>query len=54
MEKFSKTSLLLRKAIMVLQFSVSILLVVGAVTIYKQLNYVSGKDLGYSRRIYYS
>jgi putative ABC transport system permease protein len=49
MEKFSKTSLLLRKAIMVLQFSVSILLVVGAVTIYKQLNYVTGKDLGYSK-----
>jgi len=39
---------LLRKILIVLQFSVSIILIITTVTLYEQLQYMRGKDLGYN------
>jgi putative ABC transport system permease protein len=39
-------SLLLRKGLVVLQFSISILLIIGTLTIYRQWNYLQNKKLG--------
>ncbi len=39
-------SLLLRKGLVVLQFSISILLIIGTITIYRQWNYMQSKKLG--------
>ncbi len=49
MEKFSGRAMLFRKAIMVIQFSISILLVVGTMTIFRQLKYIDSKNLGYNK-----
>ena len=49
MEKFSKGAMTLRKGIMIIQFSISVLLIVGTITIYKQMKYVSEKSLGYKK-----
>ncbi len=49
MEKFSKRAMVVRKGIIVIQFSVSIVLLVGTITVYKQLNYTSNKSLGYEK-----
>jgi len=49
MEKFSKGAVTLRKGIMIIQFSISVLLLVGTITIYKQMKYVSEKSLGYKK-----
>ncbi|TWR27953.1 FtsX-like permease family protein [Mucilaginibacter achroorhodeus] len=40
---------LLRNSLVVLQFSVSIFLIIGTIVIYNQLNYIQQKDLGYDR-----
>ena len=40
----------LRKALVVFQFSLSIILITGIVIIYSQLNYVKNKDLGYNTK----
>jgi putative ABC transport system permease protein len=47
--KFSKNAMTFRKVIMVVQFSVSIILLIGTITIYKQLKYVANKPLGYNK-----
>jgi putative ABC transport system permease protein len=47
--KRSKTGGLLRKALVIVQFSISILLIIGTMVIYKQLNFMSDKQLGYSK-----
>jgi putative ABC transport system permease protein len=39
-------SLLLRKGLVVLQFSISILLIIGTITIHRQWNYLQNKKLG--------
>jgi len=39
----------LRRALVVLQFSLSIILIVGTITIYRQLDYIMTKDLGLDR-----
>ncbi|MGZ3755683.1 MAG: ABC transporter permease [Mucilaginibacter sp.] len=39
----------LRSFLVVLQFSISIFLIVGTLVIYNQLNYIQNKDLGYNR-----
>jgi putative ABC transport system permease protein len=39
----------LRSVLVVFQFSTSIILIVGTLVIYKQLNYIQSKDLGYSK-----
>jgi putative ABC transport system permease protein len=39
----------LRNSLVVFQFAVAILLIVGTLVIYSQLNYIHNKDLGYNR-----
>jgi len=39
----------LRSALVVFQFAVSIILIVGTIVIYKQLNYIQTKNLGYNK-----
>ncbi|MDA1028809.1 MAG: ABC transporter permease [Bacteroidetes bacterium] len=39
----------LRKALVVVQFGLSIVLIVGTFTVYNQLSYIRGKDLGINR-----
>jgi len=39
----------LRNFLVVFQFSISIFLIIGTLVIYKQLNYIQTKDLGYNR-----
>ena len=40
----------LRSFLVVFQFSISIFLIIGTLVIYKQLNYIQTKDLGYNRQ----
>ena len=40
---------MLRKTLVVLQFSISIFMIVGIIVILKQLEYVKNKDLGFDR-----
>ncbi|MTI38652.1 ABC transporter permease [Fulvivirga lutimaris] len=47
--KRSKTGGLLRKVLVIVQFSISILLIIGTMVIYKQLNFMQNKKLGYSK-----
>ena len=47
--KRSKAGGLLRKVLVVVQFSISILLIIGTMVIYKQLNFMQNKKLGYSK-----
>ena len=49
MEKFSKGGLLIKKSIVVVQFSVSILLIVFTITVFKQLEFTANKSLGYQK-----
>ncbi len=55
-EKFSKGGLLVKKSIVVMQFSVSILLIVFTLTVFKQLKYTANKSLGFQKDhiIYFS
>ncbi|OJJ21530.1 hypothetical protein BKI52_13380 [marine bacterium AO1-C] len=39
----------LRKGLVVVQFSISIMLIIGTWTVYRQLSYVMSKDVGYNR-----
>lgn len=48
-EKFSKGGLLIKKAVVVIQFSVSILLIVFTFSVFKQLKYTGNKSLGYQK-----
>ncbi len=38
-----------RNALVVLQFSISVFLIMGTLTVFQQLNYIQGKDLGYGK-----
>ena len=38
-----------RKALVVIQFSASVILIVGTLVIYRQLNYIRSRDLGYDK-----
>jgi len=49
MKKFSKSALALRKSIIVAQFSVSIVLLIGTITVFRQLNYTANKNLGFEK-----
>lgn len=42
-------NLALRKVLVVTQFALSIVLIIGTLVIYKQLNYIQSSDLGYDR-----
>ncbi len=39
----------IRKILVVIQFTLSVFLIIGTVVVYKQLNYMKSKDLGYDR-----
>ena len=47
--KLSSGSAWFRKGLVVFQFGLSILLIVGTIVISKQVNYIQSKDLGYDR-----
>lgn len=47
--KFTWSSIFLRKGLVVFQFSLSIILIVGMIVIYRQMEYVQTKNLGYNR-----
>jgi len=40
----------LRNSLVVFQFAISIILIVGTIVIYKQLNYIRSKDIGFNRQ----
>ena len=47
--KLGSNSTGLRSVLVVFQFATSIMLIVGTLVIYKQLNYIQSKDLGYNK-----
>ena len=47
--KFNWGSILFRKGLVVFQFALSIIMIVGMIVIYRQLNYVQTKNIGYDR-----
>lgn len=47
--KFSWSAAFFRKSLVVFQFALSIIMIVGMIVIYRQLNYVQTKNLGYDR-----
>ncbi|MEO6542110.1 MAG: FtsX-like permease family protein, partial [Ferruginibacter sp.] len=47
--KFGWGAIFLRKGLVVFQFTLSIILIVGMIVIYSQMNYVQSKNLGYDR-----
>ncbi len=49
MVKFSRGGQQVKSAIVIIQFSISIALIIGSATIIKQLSYANNKDLGYQK-----
>ncbi|MFZ1799193.1 MAG: ABC transporter permease [Chitinophagaceae bacterium] len=47
--QFSWASAFFRKGLVVFQFALSIILIIGTIVIYKQMKYVQNKNLGYNR-----
>jgi hypothetical protein len=47
--KFSWGAIFLRKGLVVFQFALTIILIVGMMVIYRQMNYVQTKNIGYNR-----
>jgi ABC-type antimicrobial peptide transport system permease subunit len=47
--KFSKTALWFRKGLVVFQFMLSIILIIGTIVVKKQVNYIQTMNLGYDR-----
>jgi putative ABC transport system permease protein len=47
--KFSKTALWFRKGLVVFQFILSIILIIGTIVVKKQVNYIQTMNLGYDR-----
>jgi len=47
--RFSWSSLILRKGLVVFQFALSVMLMIATVVIYHQMDYVENADLGYQR-----
>src|SRR5215218_4745867 len=47
--KFSATALLFRKGLVVFQFVLSIMLIVGTIVVGKQINFIQTINLGYDR-----
>jgi len=41
----------LRKVLVIVQFSISIILMAGTGVVYKQLDYIRNKDLGYDKNL---
>ena len=47
--KFSWSAVFFRKALVVFQFTLSVILIVGMIVIYRQMDYIQSKNLGYDR-----
>ncbi len=47
--KFGTGTTLFRQGLVVFQFALSIVLITGMIVIYKQVNYIQSKNLGYDR-----
>ena len=47
--KFGAGNIFLRKGLVVFQFTLSIILIVGMIVTYRQMNYIQTKNLGYDR-----
>jgi putative ABC transport system permease protein len=47
--KLGKSGSLFRQALVVLQFSISVILIIGTIVILKQMNFVKNKNLGYNK-----
>ncbi len=47
--KFNWESAFVRKGLVVFQFSLSIILIIGMMVIYRQMNYIQSKNIGYDR-----
>jgi putative ABC transport system permease protein len=47
--KFGSGAIFFRKALVVFQFALSIILIVGTIVIYRQMKYVQAKNIGYDR-----
>lgn len=48
--KLGKGGAIFRQALVVLQFSISVILIIGTLVILKQMHYVKNKDLGYNNQ----
>jgi len=48
-DKISFSSLVVRKGLVIFQFSISIIFICGMLFVFKQMNYIRGKDLGFQR-----
>ena len=46
---FGNNSVILRRVLVVLQFALSIFLIISTLTIYEQINYIQNKKLGYNK-----
>jgi putative ABC transport system permease protein len=49
--KSNKPALLLRRILVVSQFSISVILIIGTITVYRQLNYIQNKSLGFDKEL---
>jgi len=47
--KFGREAILFRKGLVVFQFTLAIILITGVIVIYRQINYIQSKNLGYDR-----
>jgi putative ABC transport system permease protein len=47
--QFSWSAIWFRKSLVIFQFSISIVLIIGAIVVAKQVNYVQAQDLGYNK-----
>ena len=47
--KTSKNGILLRRVLVIMQFSVSVFLIIGTIVIYSQLHFLKEKNLGYNK-----
>jgi ABC-type antimicrobial peptide transport system permease subunit len=47
--KFGREAILFRKGLVVFQFTLAIILITGVIVIYRQVNYIQSKNLGYDR-----
>jgi ABC-type antimicrobial peptide transport system permease subunit len=47
--KFSHSATFFRQALVIFQFALSIILIVGMIVIYRQMNFIQNKNLGYDR-----
>jgi len=45
----NKTALYLRRGLVILQFAISVVLIIGAVTVYRQLVFIQNKKLGFDK-----